>query len=235
MKLISYLLLPFLFLAHTAQANEATIKASMEKKFPYQKLLSVNKTSYFGLYEVVFEDQLFYTDEKMSYLFSGSIIDMKTMENLTEAREQQLYTIKFDTLPLNLAIKNVKGNGKQRMVVFSDPNCSYCMKLENEMFGLNNVTIYIFPLALLPGSEERLKAIWCAPNRLTAWEDRMLKGSMPARTSVCDTSALHKIAALAKELKVYVTPTMIFEDGFTKPGWMERELIEQQLLESSPN
>lgn len=235
MKLIPCLLLSLFFMAPAAQANEATIKASMGKKFPYQKLISVTKTAYLGLYEVAFEDQLFYTDEKMSYLFSGSIIDMRTMKNLTEAREQQLYTIKFDTLPLNLAMKNVKGNGKQRIVVFSDPNCSYCMKLEKEMVELNNVTIYIFPLALLPGSEERLQAIWCAPNRLVAWEDRMLKGTMPAHTSACNTSALPKIAALAKELKIYVTPTMIFEDGFTKPGWMERELIEQQLLESSPN
>lgn len=234
MKLITYLLLSLLFIAHAAQANEATIKASMGKKFPYQKLISVTKTGYLGLYEVAFEDQLFYTDEKMSYLFSGSIIDMKTMANLTEAREQQLYMIKFDTLPLHLAMKNVKGNGKRRMAVFSDPNCTYCMKLEKEMVNLNDVTIYIFPIALLPGSEEKLKAIWCAPNRLNAWEDRMLRGDMPATTSQCDTSALPQIGALAKNLKVYVTPTMIFEDGFIKPGWMESEFIDQQLLESSP-
>lgn len=234
MKLITQLLLLLCCLNQAAWANEASIKTEMEKKFPYQKLLSVNKTPYFGLYEVIFEDQMFYTDEKMGYLFSGSILDMKTMANLTEARERQLYTIKFDTLPLKLAMKNVKGNGKRRMAVFTDPHCTYCMKLEREMSSLDNVTIFIFPLALLPGAEDTLKAIWCSQDRLKEWENHMLAGSMPAKTAHCDTSALAQIAAQAKDMRVYLTPTMIFEDGFTKPGWMERDLIEQQLVESSP-
>lgn len=234
MKLITCLTLSILLMAHSAFASETSIKAAMENKFPYQKLISVNKTPYFGLYEVVFEDQLFYTDDKMSYLFSGSVIDLKTMTNLTEARERQLYTVKFDTMPLNLAMKRVNGNGKRRVAVFTDPSCSYCMKLEKEMIELNNATIYIFPLALLPGSDKQARAIWCAPNRLKAWEDHMLKGMTPARTAKCDTNALTEFAALAKNLRVYVTPTMIFEDGFTQAGWMERELIDQQLTESSP-
>lgn len=221
------------FVAHAAQANEASIKASMEKKFPYQKVISVTKTPYWGLYEVAFEDQLLYTDEQMSYLFSGSVIDMKSMANLTETRERQLYAVKLDNLPLNLAIRNVKGNGKRKLAVFTDPNCTYCMKLEREMTSLNDVTIYIFPLALLPGSEEKARQIWCAPDRLEAWQNQMLTGIMPASQSRCSTSALNKFAALAKKLRVNVTPTLIFEDGFTKPGWMEHELIEQQLTESS--
>lgn len=234
MKLITCLILPFLLMAPAAQASEASIKAAMENKFPYQKLISVSKTPYLGLYEVVFEDQLFYTDEKMSYMFSGSVIDMKTMANLTEARERQLYTVKFDTMPLNLAMKRVTGNGKRRVAVFTDPNCTYCMKLEKEMADLNNATIYIFPLALLPGSIEKARAIWCSPDRLKAWEDYMLKGMMTKSRAKCDSSALTQIAALAKNLRIYVTPTMIFEDGFTQAGWMERELIDQQLSDSSP-
>lgn len=234
MKFFAYLLLPILLMAQAAQAGEASIRAAMENKFPYQKLISVSKTPYFGLYEVAFEDQLFYTDEKMNYFFSGSIIDLKTMKNLTEARERELYTVKFDTMPLNLAIKRVKGNGKRRVAVFTDPNCTYCMKLEKEMVELNDVTVYIFPLALLPGSEEKNRAIWCAPGRLKAWEDQMLKGTLSTSRNRCDTVALTQIAALAKSLQVFVTPTMIFEDGFIQAGWMERELIEQQLTDSAP-
>lgn len=234
MKLFTHLLLLAFFLANSACADETSIKKAMVQKFPYQKLLSVSKTPYLGLYEVVFEDQLFYTDEKMNYLFSGSVIDLKSMKNYTEARERQLYTLKFDTLPLNLAIKKVNGNGKRRIAVFSDPNCSYCKKLEKEMVGLSNVTVYIFPLAILPGSEDKIHSIWCAPSRLKAWEDVMLENIEPETTSSCNTRALYEISALAKNLRVYVTPTMIFEDGFTKAGTMELLLLEQQLAESSP-
>ncbi len=233
MKSFAYLLLSVLFLANTACADEAGIKSEMAKKFPYQKIISVSKTPYLDLYEVVFEDQLVYTDEKMSYLFSGNVIDLKTMKNLTEARERQIYTVKFDTLPLHLALKKVLGNGTRRVAVFTDPNCPYCKKLEKEMVNLSNATVYLFPIAILPGSEEKARAIWCSTDRLKAWEDHMLSGVAPVAAVPCDTSVLKEFSKLAKSLRVYVTPTLIFEDGFSKAGWMELNLLEQQLSDSS--
>lgn len=228
-----YLVLLVLLVANSAFASEAAIRAEMAKKFPYSKLISVSKTPYFGLYEVAFDDRLVYTDEKMTYLFSGNVIDLHTMKNLTEAREKQLYAINFDTLPLDLAIRNIKGNGKRRLAVFSDPNCTYCKKLEKEMVNLNNATVYIFVIPILPGSEEKAKAIWCSPDRLKAWEDHMLRGVEPQSAKACDTAALAKIYLQAEKLKINVTPTVIFEDGVIRPGTLTLELLEEHLAESS--
>jgi len=199
----------------------------------YSRLISVSKSPYFGLYEVAFDDRLVYTNEKMTYLFSGNIIDLHTMKNLTEAREKQLYAINFDTLPLGLAIRNVKGNGKRRLAVFTDPNCQYCRKLENEMVNLNNATVYIFVIPILPGSEEKAKDIWCSPDKLKAWEDHMLRGIEPQSANACDTAALAKISLQAEKLKINVTPTMIFEDGVIRPGTLTLELLEEHLAEAS--
>jgi len=223
-----------LLMVNSAFAGKAAIRAEMAKKFPYSKIISVKKTPYFGLYEVAFDDQLVYTDENMTYLFSGNILDMHTLKNLTEAREKQLYAIKFDALPLDLAIKNVKGNGKRQLAVFTDPNCKYCKKLEKEMVNLTNATVYIFVYPILPGSEEKAKAIWCAPDRLKAWEDHMLNGVDPKNGKACDTSALTKISMQAKKLGVNVTPTLIFEDGVIKPGTLTLELLEERLAEAGP-
>lgn len=234
MKSLGYFVLLVLFLANSACAGEAAIRAEMAKKFPYSRLISVSKTPYFGLYEVAFDDQLVYTDEKMTYLFSGNILDMHTMKNLTEAREKQLYAINFDTLPLDLAIKNVKGNGKRKLAVFTDPNCQYCKKLEKELVDLTNATVYIFVLPILPGSEEKAKAIWCSPDRLKAWEDHMLSGIEPQSAKACDTSALTRISKQAEKLKINVTPTLIFADGVIKPGTLTLELLEEHLAEASP-
>jgi Protein-disulfide isomerase len=228
-----YLVLLVLFLANSAFAGKASIRAEMEKKFPYSKIISISKTPYFGLYEVAFDDRVVYIDEKMNYLFSGNIIDMHTMRNLTEAREKQLYAIEFDTLPFDLAIKNVKGNGKRKLAVFSDPNCQYCKKLEKEMVDLTNATVYIFVFPILPGSEEKAKAIWCSPDRLKAWEDHMLSGVEPQSEEACDTAALTKISMHAKKLGINVTPTLIFEDGVIKPGTLTLDLLEEHLTESS--
>lgn len=232
MKLFSYLALLALFITNAALASEASIRAAMQKRFPYQNLISVSKTPYFGLYEVVFEDQLVYTDEKLNYLFSGNVIDMRTMQNLTEAREKQLYAVNLDTLPLDLAIKFVKGKGKRKLVVFTDPNCSYCKSLENEMINLTNATVYIFPISILNGSEEKNRAVWCSPDRLKAWEDMMLRGVAPTSEKKCDTAALTEFSMLAKKRRISTTPTLIFEDGFLKPGWMPLDLLEKQLAAS---
>ncbi len=232
MKLLDYCVLIVLFLANSAYAGEAAIRAEMAKKFPYSKIISVSKTPYFGLYEVAFDDHLVYTNEKMTYLFSGNILDMHTMKNLTEAREKQLYAIDFDTLPLGLAIKNVKGNGKRRLAVFSDPNCQYCKKLEREMVNLTNASVYIFMFPILPGSEEKAKAIWCSSDRLKEWEDHMLRDAEPRSDRVCDTAALTTISTHAKKLGINVTPTLIFEDGVIKPGTLTLELLEEHLAEA---
>jgi thiol:disulfide interchange protein DsbC len=202
MKPLDYFVLVVLFLTNSAYAGEAAIRAEMAKKFPYSKIISVSKTPYFGLYEVAFDDHLVYTNEKMTYLFSGNILDMHTMKNLTEAREKQLYAIEFDTLPLNLAIKSVKGNGKRKLAVFSDPNCQYCKKLEREMVNLTNATVYIFMFPILPGSEEKAKAIWCSPDRLKAWEDHMLREAEPLSDRECDTAALTTISMHAQKLGI---------------------------------
>lgn len=232
MKSIYCMVLLALLSATPAFAGEENIRAMMQKKFPYSKIISISKTPYFGLYEVAFEDQLVYTDEKMRYLFSGNILDLSNMKNLTQAREKQLYAIEFDTLPFDLAIKNMKGNGKKRLAVFTDPNCSYCKKLEKEMVDLSDTTIYIFVISILPGSEEKAKAIWCAPDRLKAWEDHMLRAVEPKSDTTCDTSALTQIALQAKKLGINVTPTLIFEDGVIKPGTLTLELLEAQLKEA---
>jgi thiol:disulfide interchange protein DsbC len=234
MKPFEYLVLLVLLLANSAYAGEASIRAEMEKKFPYSKIISISKTPYFGLYEVAFDDRLVYTDEKMTYLFSGNIIDMHTLKNLTEAREKQLYAIEFDTLPFDLAIKNVKGNGRRKLAVFTDPNCPYCKKLEKEMVNLTNATVYIFVFPILPGSEEKADAIWCSPDRLKAWEDNMLRDVVPHSAKACDTAALKKISMHAKKLGINVTPTLIFEDGVIKPGTLTLDLLEEHLTESSP-
>lgn len=227
-SICSLALMVFLF-PGAGWADEAAIKSAMEKRFPYENLISVTKTPFADLYEVVFEGQLIYTDEKMNYLFSGNIIDMRTMENLTAAREKRLFAINLKDLPLAHAIRNVKGNGKRKLVVFSDANCSYCKSLEKELAGLTDATIYLFPISFLNGSEEKTRAVWCSADRLKAWEDMMLHGKEPRPGKTCDTTPLAEFALLAKKRNISVTPSLIFGDGSLKQGWMPLEQIEKQL------
>ena len=147
----------FLFLAlltsSMAQADENSIKAEFQQRFPSSpQVRSVTPTPLPGIYEVVVGNQIFYTDQGINYIFQGSLIDAKAHRNLTEERLQKITAIPFEKLPLNLAIKIVKGNGKRKLAIFEDPDCPYCKKLEQEALpAIDNVTLYIFlyPIAQL--------------------------------------------------------------------------------------
>lgn len=214
-------------------ADEASVKKLLQKQFPDESIESVKKTPYLGLYEAVTDGQLFYTDEKASYFFFGHIVNPKTMQSFTEERMQQIKNsrvIRFDTLPLELAIKSVKGNGQRKLAVFSDPNCPYCKQLEKELVKVTDVTIYTLLYPVLRGSEEVAKAIWCSADRPKAWDDLMLRGVAPTGQD-CESSGatLTTLLQAGRKHRVTGTPTMVFADGSIAPGMIPVEVIEKRL------
>lgn len=202
-----------------AQSDIAAVKKAIAEKFPEAGgSIEVTKTA-FGWYEVYAGGRLFYTDENVTYFFLGNIVDAKSMSNITQQRLQKLTAIKFDSLPLDLAIKTVKGNGKRKVAVFSDPDCPYCKRLEKDLVNVTDVTIYTFlyPIASLhPDAERKSKAIWCSSNRQKAWDDFMLRGVAPADKN-CDTP-ISEIQAVGQKYKMNGTPTLVFADGRVVPG-----------------
>jgi len=222
----------FALLTASAHADEALIKKTIEAQFPGAKVQSVGKTSYAGLYEVVLEGpQLAYADDKANYLFMGSVLDLKAQKNLTEERFQKLTAVKFDTLPLDSAIKVVKGNGSRKIAVFADADCPYCKKFEVELQNVKDITVYnfLYPLDQLhPEAGKKSKQIWCAPDRAKAWEDWMLRNTLPKNDGSCDTP-LAKTAELGKKLGIQGTPAIIFADGRRVPGMIPAAKLEQML------
>jgi thiol:disulfide interchange protein DsbC len=216
----------------SALADEASIKKAVEAKFG-SKVSSVTKTSYFGLYEVYIDGQIVYTDEKVSALMIGNLIDGKTMKNVTEERMQKLNAIKFSDLPLDLAVKQVRGDGKRVFATFEDPNCGYCKKLAKEMVKLDNVTIYTFLYPILsPDSLEKSNQIWCSADKVKAWNDWMVDGKAPSGKGDCDTASVQKTVETGHKLAISGTPTLFFADGERIPGAVPMTKIEQKLAQT---
>lgn len=226
MKKIVGLLL-FVLLS-SAYAGENEIRQSLQSKFPnIGKLEHVVKTPYGGLYEIVVGDQLLYTDAQGQYLFDGNVIEAATRRDLSEERRRQLFAIEFDKLPLNLAVKKVKGNGKRRMAYFTDPNCGYCKRLEKELSKVSDVTLYLFLYPIFQGSDVIARNVYCAKNPAKAWDDLMLNGIAP-ETATCKMPVA-EIMALGKKLRVTGTPNLIFGDGVQAPGYLPAEELEKRL------
>ncbi|MBS1197439.1 MAG: putative thiol:disulfide interchange protein (periplasmic) [Proteobacteria bacterium] len=215
--------------ALTTQANEASVKKAVEAKLG-GKVTSVTKTDYLGLYEIYFDGNILYTDEKLSVFIGGNLIDPKTMKNVTEERMLKLSAVKFSELPLQQAIKQVRGDGKRILVTFEDPNCGYCKRLHKELRALDNATIYTMLLPVLSeDSFKKSKIIWCSADRAKSWNDWMIDDKAPTGKDDCDTTAISKNMAFAQKYRIQGTPTIFFADGERIPGAMPLAKIEEKL------
>jgi thiol:disulfide interchange protein DsbC len=211
-----------------AHADAAKLKDLLQKNYPQLgQIEKTNKANILGLYEVVAQGQLFYTDEKAQYLFSGNIIDLKTMRNLTEERSRKLFAIDFNSLPFDLAIKKVKGNGQRKMAYFSDPNCGFCKKLENELKNVDNVTLYVFMLSIFQGSDKKVQGVWCSKDQIKAWDNLMLNNVQPP-VGTCDAPTA-KLMELSQKLNINGTPALIFADGILVSGFRPAAELEKSL------
>lgn len=215
--------------AGLAHAGEADIKKGVAELFgPNAKVEGVRKAEALGLYEVQIGTDIIYADEHGEHFVLGSILDAKTRTNFTELRKNKLAQIKFSDLPLDLAVKTVRGNGKRIFATFEDPNCGYCKKLAKEMVGMTDITMYTFLYPILsPDSSDKSKAIWCAGDRAKAWSKWMVGNEAPA-AGACD-APLEKVVALGQKLGVHGTPTIFLANGERLPGYVPMDRLESEL------
>ena len=217
--------------AGPAAAQDAVekVKAELRKKVPEAQVDSVRRSGYGGLYEVAVGGEIFYTDDKASFLVLGAIVDLRTKENVTEARLRQLNRVDFAALPFDSAIKIVRGNGSRKVAMFADPNCGYCKRFERELIGVNDITVYLFLYPILSASSmEKSKAVWCAPDRGKAWLDLMVRDVAVSGDTSCATP-IDKNLAFGQSKGVRGTPTLFFEDGERVPGAMTIADFEKRL------
>lgn len=215
-----------------AQADEATVRKAVESKFG-TKVESVTKAGYLNLYEVYTDGQILYADDKATVFLGGPLIDGKTGRNVTQERMNKLTAIKWSDLPLERAVKQVRGDGKRVIATFEDPNCGYCKKLARDMAKLDNVTIYTFLFPILSqDSFEKSKQIWCAADRGKTWYEWMVDGKAPPLKNDCDTTAIMKNLEFGHKLNVTGTPTLFFADGERIPGAVPVAKVEEKLSQT---
>ncbi|MES2148360.1 MAG: DsbC family protein [Pseudomonadota bacterium] len=211
---------------------EANIKKLIEPRLGEGvKIDSIRETPYAGLYEIRAAGDILYTDKKGEYLIIGHVYNAKTQQDLTRERIDEINKIKFSDLPLEHAVKLVKGDGKRIIAMFEDPNCGYCKRFrQGTLKEMDNVTVYTFMYNILSDdSFVKSKNIWCAPDRNKAWDDWMVAGkAAPAAAADCATPN-DKVLALGHKLRITGTPAIFFADGSRIPGAVDLKTLEAKL------
>jgi len=221
--------------AASASANEAQIRKVLEPKLGGAKIEGVQPAPIAGLWEVRFRTErglrLLYTDAGGNYVIDGNIHDLRSNKDLTEERLRKLNAIKFDALPLDLAVKVQRGNGKRVLAMFSDPYCPACRQFERTLAQIDDITVYVFMYPVIrPENTDHSRAVWCSPDRAKAWLELAAapQAKVPQAGAGCP-NPVDKVIEVGHKLGVNSTPTLIFTNGERMSGGLRAEDLKELL------
>lgn len=176
----------------------------------------VRATAVESLFEVRVGTELMYVDETGRYaMVEGHLVDLASRKDFTQARMDEIRAVRFSSLPLEHAIKIVRGKGSRVVALFEDPECVYCQKVHKFLDAQTDVTIYAFPIPTT-SSRPAAEAAWCAPDRAAAWTRLMTRGEATGAGG-CATS-IDAVIDWARARGINGTPTLFFADGSRVDG-----------------
>lgn len=210
----------------------------LKKNLPKLNIDTINNTSIDGIYEVISGNKVIYVDKTGRYAFIGNLVDLEKKYSITEKTVTLISKVDWNKLPLKFALRLVIGNGDKRIAVFTDPECPFCKRLEQEtLIKLNNVTIYYFlyPLSIHKDGIINSEKILCSENPLNTYLNYMKKNiSLPNKVICNNTNSLNIIKTITdRYVHVDETPTIVLPNGDVAIGLMPAEYLIQLINESA--
>lgn len=222
-RLIQSAMMIMAFSSTTVQADEAAIRQAINKAMPSVVTIdSVKPSEINGLYEILVDNNIFYSSEDGRYLIQGHIIDLQQRKDLTEAKLAQVRRQAIEALGEEQSIIFKPEKSQYKVTVFTDIDCGYCRKLHSEIdqYMVEGITIqYLFFPRAGKGSESYNKAVsvWCADDRHAALTEAKQGNDPEAKT--CD-NPVDKHMALGVEFEARGTPMIVTEKGSIFPGYL---------------
>ncbi len=208
--------------AASPSLQAATPEESFRKNFPDISVESVAPTAITGVFEIVSGGKIAYYAPGPGYLIIGQLITPQGT-NLTQARNTELQGQKFKDLPLDKALKI--GSGSHTVIEITDPDCPFCRKASEYFATRGDVTRYVFfyPIAdLHPQAEAKVRYVFCAKDRVKAYEEAMSGKLDDMKFTVCDDAAALALANAHQQIgdKIGIaglgTPMFVVDGQFVR-------------------
>ncbi len=201
---------------------------------PNLKVLSIRVSPVKSMWELAIETGgkkgIVYVDFSKKHFVSGSIIAIKEKKNLTQERFEDLNRVDVSQIPLADAIIAGNKNAKHKVVVFTDPDCSFCKKLHTDIKKVvqerKDVAFYIkmFPLKMHPEAYDKSKAIVCEKS-LEMLENAFDKKPIPKPK--CETTVIDENIKLGEKLGISGTPALVMPDGRLISGYRDAKALKE--------
>lgn len=169
-----------------------------------------------------------YIDFSKQYLVSGNVIRLNDKENLTSEYSARMNRVDVSKIPLADALLLGKPSARTKVIVFTDPECPYCKKLHEELKDVVRrdpeiaFLIKLYPLKMHPNAYGISRSIVC--NDSMELLEISFAGK-PVPPASCDTSVVDQTLALAADLGISSTPTLVLPDGLVVPGYKTAEAL----------
>lgn len=210
--------------AHSAvpATTDAPIRAAVGKAVPGASIDSIKPSLIPGYREVAVSGRIVYVSADGKYLIQGSLIDLASRNNLTDASEAVLRRSVLDSVGRDRRIVFAPAKPKYRITVFTDIDCAYCRKLHAQIADYNKAGIAVeylfFPRAgLNSDSYNKAVSVWCANNRQQALTDSKLDKPIVKKTCANPVAMEYD---LGRRVGVDGTPAVYAADGSQLGGYL---------------
>ncbi len=219
---------------HTLKKEEAdSILKIFNKNI---KVLAVSRSKAQYLWEVSYESDgkkgLIYIDLPKKHLLSGTLFDVQSKKNMTQEKLSEINKVNVAQIPLKDAIVMGNRNAKNKVIVFTDPECPFCAKLHAETKKVvaerKDIAFYVkmFPLKMHPGAYDKARTIVCEKS-LKLLDDAFEKKQLPQPK--CKTTVVDENIKLAEKLGITGTPTLIMPDGRVMSGFQDVQSLKNSV------
>ncbi|HBG08247.1 MAG: protein-disulfide isomerase [Geobacteraceae bacterium GWC2_58_44] len=192
-----------------------------------------------GLYEITMERDgqtgVAYLDYGKKHLMNGQIFQVASRQVAgAPAVSKRLERLDPATLKSDAALVMGNPKGKQRLFVFTDPECPFCAKLHAELKKLAAlepdlaIFIKLYPLKMHPKAYDKARVILGAKS-LALLEKSFAGEKLPAPGAKDAKQPVDETMRFAESVGIDSTPTLVLPDGRIVPGFRDAAAMQALL------